>query len=297
MRFAGPELVRRAAGAALGAACALGCGRPPPSQFPDARSALDRLHATTACARGVSAESKLDYIGSAGRIRADVLFVTSAPDRVRFDVVSPFGATLSTLATNGRNFTFSNLRERQFIHGPANACNLARFTRVPLAPHALLDLLRGDAPVLVHRPEQASIAWQDSRYVVAIESTRGARQKLELEPLPDDFERPWREQRVRVLGVSVEQLGVPLYAIELDDHALARTAPPRIDPDGLEPPIPPSGPECSVHLARRIHIEVPAGDHDLVLALKSAVLNPPLVPSVFQPERPRGLRDLYSPCE
>ena len=297
MRFAGLELDRRAARAVGLAACALACGRPPPSQFPDAAAALARLHATTACARGVSAESKLDYIGSGGRIRADVMYIASVPDRVRFDVVSPFGPTLSTLAADGRDFTFANLREKQFIHGPANACNLARFTRVPLAPHALLDLLRGDAPVLVHRPEQASIAWEGSRYVLRIASTRGASQKLELEPVPDDFERPWREQRVRVLGVSVEQLGVPLYAIELDGHAPFRTAAPRVDPDGLEPPIPASGPDCSLELARRIHIQVPSGDHDLVLALKSAVLNPPLVPSVFVPERPRGLRDLYSPCE
>jgi hypothetical protein len=297
MRSAGLELAGRAARAAALATCALACGRPPPSQFPTARAALERLHATSACARGVSAESKLDYIGSGGRIRADVLYVTAAPDRVRFDVVSPFGAMLSTLSANGRNFSFANLRERQFIHGPANACNLARFTRVPLAPHALLDLLRGDAPVLVHRPEQATIAWEGSRYVVRLESTRGARQELELEPVPDDFERPWSEQRVRVIGVSVEQLGVPLYAIDLDDHAPVRTAPPRVDPDGLEPPIPPSGPECSIELAHRIHIQVPSGDHDLVLALKSAVLNPPLPSGVFEPERPKGLRDLYSPCE
>jgi hypothetical protein len=291
------ELGRRAARVACVAAWAFGCGGPPPSQFPDAEAALERLHATTACARGVSAEAKLDYMGSSGRIRADVLYVTAAPDRVRFDVVSPFGPTLSTLAANGQRFTFANLRERQFIHGPANACNLARFTRVPLAPHALLDLLRGDAPVLVHRPAHASIAWKGSRYVIDIPSTRGARQTLELEPVPEDFERPWREQRLRVLGVSVEQLGVPLYSIDLDDHAPARTAPPQVDPDGLEPPMPPSGPECSVELARRVHIRVPSGDHDLVLALKNAVLNPPLAPSVFEPERPRGLRDLYSPCE
>ena len=283
--------------AALVACAAFGCGRPPPSQFPNAAAALERLHATSACARGVSAESKLDYIGSAGRIRADVLYITAAPDRVRFDVVSPFGAMLSTLAADGRNFSFANLREREFIHGPANACNLSRFTRVPLAPHALLDLLRGDAPVLVHRPEEASIAWEGSRYVVRVKSTRGASQVLELSPTPADFERPWREQRLRVVGVSVEQLGVPLYAIELDDHAATTTAAPRVDPDGLEPPIPPSGPPCSIELARRIHIQVPSGDHDLVLALKTAVLNPPLVSSVFEPERPKGLRDLYSPCQ
>jgi hypothetical protein len=281
----------------LAVALLFGCGGPPPAPFASARDALERLHATTACARGVSVESKLDYMGSAGRVRAEVLYISAVPDRVRFDVVSPFGATLSTLAANGRNFSFSDLRQRQYIHGPANACNLARFTRLPLAPHALGDLLRGDAPVLVHRPEAASIAWEGSRYVVRIQGGHGAKEELEIEPISADFERPWREQRVRVLAVRVEQLGVPLYAIELDDHAPAVTAPPRVDPDGLDPPIPPSGPACSIELARRIHIEVPAGDHELVLALKSAVLNPPLVGSVFEPERPRGLRDLYSPCD
>src|SRR6185503_11433999 len=173
---------------ALVAAWLFGCGHPPPSLFPSADAALERLHATTACARGVSAESKLDYIGSAGRIRADVLYITAVPERVRFDVVSPFGATLSTLAANGRDFSFSNLREHEFIHGPANACNLARFTRVPLAPHALGDLLRGDAPVLAHRGDGASIAWEGGRYVLRISSTRGASEVLELEPVPDDFE-------------------------------------------------------------------------------------------------------------
>jgi hypothetical protein len=282
---------------ALATLLLLGCGRAPPSQFPSARDALERLHATTACARGVSAEAKLDYMGSGGRIKAEVLYISAVPDRVRFDVVSPFGPTLSTLAANGKDFTFSDLRQKQFIHGPANACNLARFTRVPLAPHALGDLLRGDAPVLVHRPEAASIAWEGSRYVLRIDGAHGARQTLEIEPIPDDFERPWREQRIRVLAASVEQLGVPLYAVELDDHAPALTAPARVDPDGLDPPTPPSGPACSVELARRIHFEVPTGDHDLVLALKNAVLNPPLVGSVFEPERPRGLRDVYSPCD
>jgi hypothetical protein len=100
-----------------------------------------------------------------------------------------------------------------------------------------------------------------------------------------------------VLGVGVEQLGVPLYAVELGDHRPVSTAPSRVDPDGLEPPIPPSGPACTVDLPRRIRFQVPDGDHDLVLALKTAVLNPPLVTSVFDPERPKGLRSVYSPCD
>jgi len=48
---------------ALGVVCLLGCGHPPPSQFPNAEAALARLHATTACSRVVSVEAKLDYNG------------------------------------------------------------------------------------------------------------------------------------------------------------------------------------------------------------------------------------------
>src|SRR6187399_1491612 len=178
------ELERRS-GAWLGALSALGlaaCGNPPPSQFPDAETALGRLHATTACVRGVSVESKLDYMGSAGRIRGDVLYIGAVPDRIRFDVVSPFGATLSTVASNGESFSLADLHQKQYVYGPANACNLARFTRVPLSPPSLLDLLRGDAPILVHRPEAASIAWEGGRYVLRIASTRGASERVELEP-------------------------------------------------------------------------------------------------------------------
>jgi hypothetical protein len=291
--------LERLSGGWLGA-LALGltaCTNPPPSQFPNADAALARLHATTACVRGVSVESKLDYMGSAGRIRGDVLYIGTVPDRIRFDVVSPFGATLSTVASNGERFSLADLHQKQYVYGPANACNLARFTRVPLSPPSLLDLLRGDAPILVHRPEGASIAWESGRYVVRIKSTRGASERVELEPLSEDFLRPWQQQRVRVLAVSVEQLGVPLYDIELAEHAPFKTAPPLVDPDGLEPPVPPSGPSCTAELPRRIRFQVPAGGHDLVLALKTAMLNPPLVSGVFTPERPRGLSSLYSPCQ
>jgi len=273
------------------------CGRPPPvSQFPTGDAALARLHESQACSRGVSAEAKLDYIGPRGRLRGNVLYLAQVPDRIRLDLFSPFGAVLSTLTSDGERFSLLDPRAKRFFYGPANACNLARFTQVSLPPAVLVDLLRGDAPVVVHEPRAASVKWDGDRYVVRVVSTRGAVERIELEPVPEDYTRPWSEQRVRVLGVEVEQYGVSLYKIALGDHAPARTAPPRVDPDGLEPPLPPSGPACLAELPRRIHIEVSSEGHDLLLALSEVAHNPPLVPGTFRQEKPAGVRSEFSAC-
>jgi hypothetical protein len=273
------------------------CGRPPPvSQFPTGDAALARLHESQACSRGVSAEAKLDYLGPRGRLRGNVLYLTEVPDHVRLDLFSPFGAVLSTLTSDGERFSLLDPRAKRFFYGPANACNLARFTQVSLPPAVLVDLLRGDAPVLVHEPAAASVKWEGDRYVVRVLSTRGAVERIELEPTPADFQRPWSEQRVRVLGVEVVQYGVSLYKAALTDHAPARTAPERVDPDGLEPPLPPSGPACAAELPRRIHIEVSGEGHDLLLALSEVAHNPPLAPGTFRQEKPSGVRSEFTAC-
>jgi hypothetical protein len=281
----------------LAALLASGCSRQPPaSRFPDAQAALDRMHASYACSRGVSADAKLDYIGPRGRVRGNVLYLASVPDRLRLDLSSPFGAMVSTLTSDGERFSLMDLREKRFLYGPANACNLARFTQVSLPPAVLVDLLRGEAPVLVHTPSQASVAWEGGHYVLRISSRHGASERIELEPLDGDFNRPWSEQRVRVLGVEVEQSGVTLYRVGLEDHAAANAAKPRVDPDGIDPPIPPSGPVCSAELPRRIHIQVPVEGHDLVIRVNEVAHNPPLAQGAFTQPRPGGVRAEYSAC-
>jgi hypothetical protein len=274
-----------------------GCSREPPaSRFPDAQAALDRMRATYECSRGQRGEAKLDYFGSAGRVRGDLWYITSLPDKIRLDVVSPFGATISTLTSDGERFALFDLRQKTFMRGAANACNLARFTNVPMPPHALVQLLRGEAPVLVHEPSAARIEWKGGRYVVDIDSKHSARQSIELLPLQADWNRPFTEQRLLVTGVSVEQLGVPLYKVALFDHRTVRTAPPQKDPDGIDPPIPPSGPVCDAPVPTRIQFEVPEGDHDLRLRNQEVFHNPPLSAGAFEQERPRGVAQVSSPC-
>jgi hypothetical protein len=282
-------------------ACAVplsGCYRsPPPSQFPDADTLLARMRASHACSHGVSGEAKLDYFGEQGRVRGNLLYIVSAPDRVRLDVFSPFGATISTVTSDGRDFALYDLRQKSFLRGPANACNLQRFTRVPLPPHAFAELLRGEAPVLVHDRANARLEWERGSYVVRIRSKHQAEQEIRLLPLDADWNQNFQNQRVRVVAVAVKQGGAPLYSVELDDARPASMSLPRLDPDGIDPPILPSGPECTVDVPRRIRFVVGDGERDLLLVSKDVAHNPPIVPGVFTQEPPPAVRVEYSACE
>lgn len=284
--------------AAFAALAGLGCGTPPPaSVFPDASAALDRMKATYACVNGVQGVAKVDHFSPRGRVRGEVQLFAVNPARVRFDVVSPFGVMLATLSSNGQRFEMTDLQSKQFLHGPACAENLARLTEVPIPGHALVSLLRGEAPVLVHQAQDASVAWDDDGfYRVLVRSTQNATQELHLGVRPEDWDRPWQQQRLRVLDVRVSQQGVDLYHAELDRHEPAKTAPAREDPDGLEAPIPPSGGPCDAELPRSIRLRVPNTENDVVFQYQQAAWNPPIVPGAFTQPVPGGVREVYVGC-
>lgn len=275
-----------------------GCGVPPPaSQFPTGQAAIDRMKATYACVEGVRGAGKIDVFASQGRIRGDLYLLAVNPDRVRFDIVSPFGPTLYTLTSDGQRFQLLDVKEKQFSYGPATACNLARLTQVPVPGHVLVTLLRGEAPILVHAPEHVTLAWDGAGfYRVVVPSKHNATEELHLEVHPDDFDKAWGEQRVRVRDVRVVQRGVELYHAELEHHEPAATSPPRVDEDGIEPPIPPIGRPCNAELPRSIRMRVPNTRHDVLFQYREAAWNPPILPGTFTQRPPGGVRAHYVTC-
>ncbi len=275
--------------------CAL-AACPPASQYPTARAAIDNVRERHACSRGLRGEAKLDYFDASGRVRVDAYYLSAHPQSLRFDLVSPFGTPLSTLTVDRDQFALLDREARVFYVGQANACNVGRFLRVPVPPEVLVQLLAGEAPILVHNPEQSRIAWEGGRYVVEIESLHGASQRLEFEPFESDFDKPYGEQRLRLIEVAVTQQGVLLYSAQLRDHFPVSTAAPRVDPDGLEADIPPSGPSCRAEIPRRIRFEIPVADRDVVFEQTSAEHNPPLLPNSFTQEQPPGVRRETSSC-
>lgn len=279
---------------------ATGCGTPPPaSQMPSAQAAIDRLRATQDCGAGIHATAKADLFGSQGRFRTDLLTFAVWPNRLRLDVVSPFGVTLATLTSDGERFAFNNLREHRFVFGKASACNISRLTTVPLPGHVLASLLRGDAPVLKHSAEDATVAWNKraGAYVVTLKGNNGSVERIELAPHPSDFGKPWAEQRLRLRDVELAQQGIVLYHAELDDHKTAPMDKPIADPDGIDPPTPTSGPQCTAELPRTLHVEVPNRREDIRFHYESVTWNPPLPAGTFAQPVPGGTQVERVDCE
>src|SRR4029079_15301097 len=130
--------------------------------------------------------------------------------RLRMDVIGPMNSgVVATLASDASRFTLADLREKRFMYGPASACNIARLTTVPMPGHVLVSLLRGEAPVLKHEPQAATISWSGGGYyVVTIQSSRNAQEIIHIAPHPSDFALPWEKQRMRVVDVEVKQEGI-----------------------------------------------------------------------------------------
>jgi hypothetical protein len=296
----GHTLAGLAALASLGCACKTGG---PASVFPTGADALERMKATYACANGIHGKGKIDHVSPEARVRGDVLIFAINPARVRADVLSSFGALIYSLTSDGQNFKMLDNNEKKFLHGPAKTCNLARMTRVQVPGHALVWLLRGEAPLLVHEPSAPTIVWDDGHYVVDIPSTRQAQQEIFLEIYDDDFGKPWQEQRLRVTRVATRQAGVTLYEAELSDHEMTHTGVLGDDDDDDdddddiddEPPKP-SGGKCDVEVPRAIKIAVPSANDDVLFEYTKVVLNPPIPEGAFTQPVPGGVHKLFVDC-
>lgn len=282
--------------AVLGLLALSGCARPA-SQFPNGQAALDRMKAIYDCSHGVKAEARLDHKSPQGRIRGDLSFFAIDPANVRFSVFSPFGVELATLTSDGQRFAFSDTVQKRFLEGPASACNIAKLTQVPVPAHALVSLLQGRAPLLVHDPGQVSITWNSpflgifgrGHYEVEIPSKNGAKQTLRIEIPQEDMGKPWGEQRLRVVEIRVSQNAVDLYRAKLSGFHTPEAGQPVIDEDGLDPPILPIGPACTMlEVPQRILVEVPVRDDDVRFEYKRVEVNPAVPEGVFLQSQPGG---------
>jgi hypothetical protein len=274
----------------------LGCpsAAPPKIQFPKATDALAQLENNQSCGRGVQATAKIDYFGKQGRFRGELLLFAIRPASLRLDAMSPFGVGLATLTSDGKDFALLDMREKAFFTGPAEACNIARLTSVPIPGPALVDLLRGSAPILQH--DSSTIQWsQKGYYVTELKSASGT-ELIKLGVHPDDMQKPLAEQRLRLMDVLVKIGGTVLYHAELEGHKPAEMSVPRVDEDGISPPIPTSGPECHAETPRIIHLEVPADDKDVIFRYDKVAWNPPIPAGAFNQPKPPGMPEVPVGC-
>ena len=71
----------------------------------------------------------------------------------------------------------------------------------------------------------------------------------------------------------------------------------RVDPENIEPPIPPSGPMCTAELPKTLHVEVPGKKEDVVFKYEEVEWNPPIPEGAFSVERPAGMPRQFLDCD
>ncbi len=144
--------------AATLAACSAGRPVPPPSPGAvpapaDAPSAAVLETRVLELDRGLAtmrAQARIRYQGPEDKFRSSQMIVVEAPDRVRIDVMNPFGVSY-TLASDGARMTAFDRRESRLYEGRASADNVARLAGVPIGMESLAALVRGLPPKLAVR--------------------------------------------------------------------------------------------------------------------------------------------------
>ncbi len=264
---------------------ACGATKPPPSMMPNAQSAVMRLDATYAGVTGISGSAKIDYLGDKGRVRGDVSVLASGPARLRFAITADVVGAAGEVATDGVKFQADDKGHGRYIIGAAKPCNIARITQVPLPLEELVPMLWGMRPHLEGPIKCDSIHWDDGHYVVMMSKNdnKSFSHELHVTPYPADFDKPWAEQRLRLLGVTTWDKESVVYRVTMKDHSATGMAKPMSDPDGLNPDVGLSGPVVSgVELPRTIHVEVPSKKSDVIFKYGEEFLNPPLIDGAFQ---------------
>lgn len=288
---------------ALPAVLTLACGSAPEARFPDAAALLSRLETQSACSVGVQGEAKVGFRGEGRRLSASLLFLASAPDSLRFDATHSVAGTLATLTTNGERFSLASLEEKRFYEGPARACNVERFTRVPAPPSVFVDLLRNRAPLLrTSRPptlvEQTPL-FGEFHYEVTLVGASEV-ETLRLFVHPDDYARPLGQQRLRVESVALARAGRPVFEAELGEFRPGRTAPPvEISAEerllGIQPS--PPGAPCASELPGFARFFVEETGFELTFSSMNLLHNPSVGAEVFVQERRPGLLTTPADCD
>ncbi len=205
---------------AVGAA---GCGPRgacPAYPHTNAAGALDAHRAEREQTRVVRAEARVDTRGREGRIRGTVMMFLERPDRVRFDVLTQFGAA-AVLTSDGEQFQLADLRENRFLQGPTCPSNIARLLGVSLEGAEVARFLMGDTPRL--SPAEQTLTCEGDGYTVTLVAPDGRRQELAFLVPTSDRNAPPEEQHLRLKRSQLYAAdGSTVWRVTYDDYQRVR---------------------------------------------------------------------------
>jgi outer membrane lipoprotein-sorting protein len=155
---------------ALLAACATRVSPPPSASggpLPSAAQAFDALEQRRASLRSLRAMARLRYTSADESRTAKQLVLVERADRLRFEILSPFGAVFVLTAADGALAAWTR-SESTVYRGTASAENLQRYAQIDLPVASAVDLLLGTPPLaadvssVISADGAAVELWQDT---------------------------------------------------------------------------------------------------------------------------------------
>lgn len=222
---------------------------PPPQRI------LDALAQRREAVRSLRAMARLNYSSPEESRRAKQLVIAERPDRLRFEVLSPFGAVYVLAAANGSLAAWARA-ESTVYRGHASAENLQRYAQVDLPVTTAVDLLLGTPPLLsglesVVSADQGLVElWQDTGRTVLV---LWVSPQLE----PQRYEQRANDGRVLLRATFGAYAAI----------------------DGVRVPT-------------QLGIELPPAQRRIDIALSETEVNPPLPDTVFALETPAGSKEV-----
>ncbi len=131
----------------LGACATIPLG-PTTGVLPSGTQAVERLEARRRAVHSFVLQGEIHLKGPGGELYGDQLIQGAYPDRLRAQVLGPFGKPLLSMTCDGRRLTVLDYRGNRAFRGPASRRNLGRFLGLELSPAEVYALLTGSIPLV-----------------------------------------------------------------------------------------------------------------------------------------------------
>jgi outer membrane lipoprotein-sorting protein len=140
---------------------------------------VEELAAREAAVANFRGQAHLVYDGPQGAAKSSQMIVVQSPDRVRIDVMSPFGPSY-TVAASGDRLRAYDRAEKILYVGSTTPENLTRYTRVSLRIDVLAMLIRG-LPPMISGTEAGHVVAGAASWVWTVGVAGGGRLRVELD--------------------------------------------------------------------------------------------------------------------
>ncbi len=159
-------------------ACAPLPGGPVAGQPPSSSQVMERLEVRRQAVQSFSMQGEIQGRNQAGELNGEQRIMGRYPDRLRAEVMGPFGRPALLLISDGVRMAVLAYGENKAYQGPASRANVARFLGLPLTPAEIYSLLTGSVPLLTGGQGAVHPSSQAGRAVLQLKDGAGLEQGL-----------------------------------------------------------------------------------------------------------------------